>query len=223
MYQRDYMMRMILQLTEVLGQSMGMRRQDKQKQALELTDGLMGRFFRLGSKLLNKLSLADLLSMMRTGDILETEKALAAASLLKEEGDIYEELGNPEESFPRHVKALMLFIEARKEGAKPDWMELDATIHSLADKLKNEKLNSGTRKQIVLFYEQSGNYAKAEDELFRMLENGMDNAPVYGLELYDRLLSKVDDDLEAGGLPRQEVLDAVAELKQLAGVERGEA
>ena len=69
MFQRDYFMRMIEQMTEVLGQVLKLRREQKQVDALQLIDELLDQRFRLSSKLIRSLSDEDLMKVMTTNGI----------------------------------------------------------------------------------------------------------------------------------------------------------
>src|SRR5207245_11050876 len=55
------------------------------------------------------------------------------------------------------------------------------------------------------YYETRGMLDKAEDALFDWLDTSDPEAPNSGLAFYERLSAKNDQDLERGGLPRDEV------------------
>ena len=85
MYQRDYLMRLLEEMTTVLGRVMGMRQQNKITEALWEIDELLQRLFRLNGKLIGTLSPKDLIQMCTFNGVLETEKLQAIAVLLKEQ------------------------------------------------------------------------------------------------------------------------------------------
>ena len=63
-------------------------------------------------------------------------------------------------------------------------------------------------------YEQGGTYARAEDELFALLESAHGHADAIGMgeAFYERLLALDDATLDAGGLPQAEVEAGLAEI-----------
>ncbi|HEV2660598.1 MAG TPA: DUF6483 family protein, partial [Ktedonobacteraceae bacterium] len=68
--------------------------------------------------------------------------------------------------------------------------------------------------KLFAYYELSGQYARAEDTLFDLLETGNNREMVEsGRAFYTRLLAKSDADLQAGNLARDEVDEGLAQLK----------
>ena len=65
---------------------------------------------------------------------------------------------------------------------------------------------------LVRFYELTGQFGRAEDALFDLLDRAGPEAEEFAHALYDRLLAKPDEELAAGNLPRSEILEAVAQL-----------
>ncbi len=64
-------------------------------------------------------------------------------------------------------------------------------------------------------YERSGEFAKAEDALFAMLEAEPMNAGLvdFGIPFYERLQGQSDTSLATGSLPRLELQAGLAELR----------
>ena len=71
------------------------------------------------------------------------------------------------------------------------------------------------QKRLILHYEREGAYADAEDMLFELIDAGHPELIPQGIELYERMLAKPDDELERGKLPRDEVEDGLAQLRAL--------
>jgi len=72
-----------------------------------------------------------------------------------------------------------------------------------------------TQAALMQHYERTGQFAKAEDAFFSILEEQPDNAELldFGIEFYKRLEGQPDDNLIVGGLPRDEVKSSLAELQ----------
>jgi hypothetical protein len=69
---------------------------------------------------------------------------------------------------------------------------------------------------LMRFYEQTGQFARAEDSLFAMLELEPTNPSLldFGLSFYQRLESRSDSVLAEGDLPRAELDAGAEELRQ---------
>ncbi|WP_135550975.1 DUF6483 family protein [Paenibacillus cymbidii] len=218
MFQRDYLLRMIQQMTEAIGAIAGLRKEMKKEQALQTLDETLSKFFRLNSKLLNSLSEKDLLAMMTTNELLSIEHATGVARLLKEEGDIFADGGDDEESYPRYVKALRLFLTVHEHEPDPGFLDLNGEIGGLLERLAPYELPVDVSARLVPYFEQTGQFAKAEDTLFDLPgaaggSSGHEAWVEGGIAFYERLLLLDDDKLEAGNLPREEIEAALADMK----------
>lgn len=220
MYQRDYLLRLIQQMTEALGTIAGLRKEQKKEEALQTVDDSLGRFFRLNSKLMNSLSEKDLLAMMTTNDLLAVEQATGIAAMLKEEGDIYAGSGEDDESYPRYVKSLNLFLVVSAQEPELEFLDIDGEIAGLLSRLEPFVLPLATQRELMAYYERTGSFAKAEDALFDLLEASPGDSGYLldsGIAFYERLLAEDDERLAAGNLPREEVEDGLATLKERKG------
>lgn len=214
MFQRDYIMRMIEQLTQFAAQLAGLRREMKHDQALQLIDEHLGRFFRLNTRLANSLTESDLLAMMSSGGYLETDKVLGVALLLKEEGDIHRDLNHPEESYPRHVKALQLYLAADERGAELGKAGGKERIDELAEALKRYRLPSEVRGRLFRYYDRERRFDEAENWLFDWREAEPEAAVREGNAFYEKLLAESPEALAAGGLPIEEVHLGIEDLTE---------
>ena len=68
-------------------------------------------------------------------------------------------------------------------------------------------------KLLILYHEHQGEYSKAEDCLFELVENGCEEAIQVGESFYSRLLNRTDQELKRGNLPLSEVNEGLQELK----------
>lgn len=217
MFRRDYLVRMVEDMTQMIAKVFSLKAERKTTEALWEIDELLNRHFRLNSRLLNSLSVEDILSMFRIGGTVEADKLQGVARMLREEGGIYGANGQPEEELPRKMKALHLYLAADRHGADAQLLNLKKEIESLLEELSPYRLPAKTERLLPEYYEQTAQYAKAEDSLYRLLESGEEIGPD-GEALYMRLLSKSDEELEAGNLPRDEVEQGLQEWRRLAGL-----
>jgi len=72
-----------------------------------------------------------------------------------------------------------------------------------------------THAMLMQHYERTGDFAKAEDELFAMLDAEPDNERLveFGCAFYRRLLAQSDTALNEANLPRAEVEEGLKELE----------
>lgn len=213
MYTRDYIMRLIEQMAQFIGRVSGLRRENKHTEALWEIDEQYLRLFRLNGRLARSMPPEDLIGMFTTSGVPETEQLQCIAALLKEEGEIYRELGKMEESVPRQVKALHLFVFSALHGADAKLFPTNEEIERLVAELRMYLLPAQVQRLLMAYYEQRGQFAKAEDVLFELLDRKEDVAEA-GLSFYERLLSLGDGELERGGLPRGEVEMGLDQFRQ---------
>jgi tetratricopeptide (TPR) repeat protein len=216
MYQRDYIMRMIEQLTAGIARIAGLRQEKKHQEALATADELLTRLFRMNGNLLRSLSARNIIEMMRMHGHLETEPLKAMARLLKEEGDIYLQMGRFADAYHSHLKALDLLLAAAPEEDDSDGMDLRREIEELLHRLGEYVLPADTLRELCSYYEQTGQYAKAEDIWYELLEQ-KENEPEFvqeTVQFYRRLLRLSDEQLESGRLPRAEVEAGLEQLRQ---------
>lgn len=205
-------MRMISQMTEALGQVMGLRRELKHVEALLVIDELLDKKFRLNGRLIRSLSEEDLISMMTTSGVMEEDNLGAIALLMKQEAEIYEELGKEEASFALHVKCLQLVMRLSLRDAHPSLMNPVKEAYALLDVLSPYELPAATKELLMEWYESQGRFDLAENTLYERIRQGglmLSEAEAF----YHRLLLQPDERLVGGGLPRAEVIQGLADLK----------
>lgn len=214
MFRRDYIVRMIEDMTAMVAKVLTLKQERKTTEALWEVDELLGRHFRLNSRLLNSLSVEDIIDMFRLGNVLESDKLQGVARLLKEEAGIYRAAGNADEALFRAMRSLHLFLYADLHGADREMLDMTAEIDGLLGEVEGYSLPVKTERLLLPYMESLGRYAKAEDSLYRLREQGEDVADE-GRKLYGRLLQQPPELLELGGLPLEEVRQGQEEWDRL--------
>jgi tetratricopeptide (TPR) repeat protein len=212
MYRRDYLLRLMEQMNEAAGTMLGLKRQGKPLEALQTAEEMWKRLLGMNAKLFHSLPEEEIVSLLTHQGIVQTEKLLIAARLLKEEGDAYETLGENEPAYRRRLKALQLMLAADHYGAGTEWIDYPAELDDVLANLRGYRLPPGTLRRLWHYLEQRGRYAAAEDRLYELLE-AEPEAAGEGVKFYERLLGLEDSRLEAGNLPREEVLDGMRLLQ----------
>jgi len=91
--------------------------------------------------------------------------------------------------------------------------EAISAIDEILQTVRDNNLPMDIYEKLLFFYEYRNEYAKAEDCLFKIAENGIDSALKTGESFYERLMEKTDQELEDGNLPRSELEEGLLELR----------
>lgn len=219
MFRRDYIVRMIEDMTGMIAKVFALKQERKTTEALWEVDELMNKHFRLNSRLMNSLSVEDIIEMFRLGGGIESDKLQGMARLMYEEGGIYLAGGNVEEAVPRLMKSLHLYLYAALHGADRDLLNLPEEIDECLNAVEAYRLPAKSERLLMAYMEAVGRYGKAEDSLYRLREHGEDVGKE-GEELYDRLLAKDQNELLRGNLPLEEVAEGREQWLRLNQAEK---
>ncbi|MFC3749885.1 DUF6483 family protein [Paenibacillus sp. GCM10012306] len=219
MFRRDYIVRMIEDMTTMVAKVLTLKQERKTTEALWEVDELLNRHFRLNSRLLNSLSVEDVIEMFRLGGIIESDKLQGVARLLKEESGIYTAAGNREEALFRSMRALHLYLYADMHGADRSLLSMTEEIDELLQEVQGYRIPAKTERLLLPYLESQGRYSKAEDSLYRLREQG-ENVAAEGKAWYERLLLKDPEELERGQLPLEEVKQGLQEWNRLTAREK---
>ena len=221
MINKDYILRMAERFGRYLAIIIGLRQSNKHEEALIYIDDLFLQTTDLTTGFINSASEDMLLNLLSPLGVLNVEKCLWMAMLLKEEANIYENMGQPTESYYRYLKSLFLFIEVSQRDSAVQELDIDAAISDILNKLAEYELPFKTQERLFRYYEKTGKYAKAEDVLFEMVEaeieaSGNKEAIIQqGMAFYGQLMKKSAAALQAGNLSREEVEEGLAQLQAM--------
>ena len=225
MAQRDYILRMFEEMSRALAQIIYHRQIKDYQAAHDLIDEQIRQTLGMGGSFLLALSDDALVSMLTTLGRLNAEKCWLVATLLKIEGDIYEEEQDESRSYHCRLKAGNLFLEALYAQNQRLEIEEVAEVDDLWEKLRDYELPLHTRQLLFWYFEHTGRYEKAEDMLFDILEAEggeslepgaeMEEMREKGEAFYARLLGKSDAALEAGNFSRAEIGESLERLHKL--------
>ena len=217
MVNRDYILRIIERFTRALAHIIFLRETNRHQDALIYIDDLFMQTVGMSSGAINALPEELLMGLMTRMGELNVEKCLWIALLLKAEADTYNELGTTNESYARYLKSLHLFLTAllpEKDIRGSGYFE---EVEAALSALQPYELPLPVRRQVIQYYEQTGQYAKAEDSLFEGIEGDDADSTLFqqGEALYRHLRQKSEDELVAGGLSQEEVREGQAQVEAL--------
>ena len=206
----DYLLREIEQLVQFFVRLF--RLDARQIEELEgEIDRASHEFTGLSFRTLEALPADRLLLLFKPGDRLDVTKAFATAMLLSRAAETRIRLtGEPVNAPFQLAKALILFNECLAEPDERIRRHARAEVETFLPRLLDYEWVSA---DLTRFYELTGQFDRAEDALFDLLKHAGNEAVEFALAFYDRLLTKPDDDLESGNLPRSEIVDAIEQLR----------
>ncbi len=219
MINRDYILRLAEQVGRELSIIMGLRKRNKNEEALIAIDNLIFHKTGLTLGFIRSLSETMLIQALSPLGHLNVETCLWCAVLLKAEGEIYAAMGKENESYYSYIKALYLFLSAYQSEHLPEESSFPLAVKELQDRLAAYELPPHIQLKIFQHNEQIGLYAQAENILFEQLEQAQqDRAELLeqGRAFYERLQKKSDTDLLAGNLSREEVNEGLAQIQRIA-------
>jgi tetratricopeptide (TPR) repeat protein len=156
MTQKDYILRIAEDVGRALAQIIYHKKIQDYQGALSLIDELFKQTLGAGSGFIHAISEETLLAMLTLLGILNLEKALLIATLLKAEGDIYEDLGNPDAAYDSYLKSLNLFLEILLRDDNLHDLRVSPEVEDLRGKLEEYELPLNTRRLLSQYYEQFG-------------------------------------------------------------------
>jgi hypothetical protein len=164
------------------------------------------------------MSDTEILARLIQGEstLLVEAKAFMLATLLKTEGDLVARQGRLEVGREYYLKGLHLLLDTVGRNEITERPDFVPTVEAFVAGLRDAPLPLTTSARLMRHYERTGEFAKAEDALFGMLdiESGNRELLDLGAAFYRRLLDLSDDALALGNLPRAEVQAGLAELDQ---------
>jgi hypothetical protein len=213
---RDYILRMIEEFVCALAKITRLKSQEHWREAGEAIDEEFKRLIGEGAERVNQLSESELLARVIEGDSTQAvrDRTLILVALLKEFGDTSAAQGQIEHSRSSYLKALHLLLDTLNREDVFEWPDFVPTIDAFVMLLRDSPLPMRTHAMLMQHHERAGDFARAEDALFAMLDAEPVNPTLveFGIAFYERLQHQSDEALVAGNLPRAEVEAGLKEL-----------
>src|SRR5260370_1236610 len=171
-----------------------------------------------GAPALARLSETELLARVIQGEptLAVREKTLILTTLLNEAGEVAAAQDRPEEARECRLKALHLLLDVLGRGEIFECPEFVPAVDVVVTSLQDAPLPPRTRALVMQHYERAGEFAKAEDAFFALLEADRASREIvdFGIAFYERLLTQSDAALAAANLPRSEVEEGLKDLQR---------
>ncbi len=156
MINKDYILRLAEHIGRELAILLGLRKREKYQEALIYIDDLLLRMTGLTSRAINALSEEMLLKALSPLGHVNVEACLWIATMLKAEGQIYDDQHNTRESYYRYTKSLYLLLTVLRHEPIEDQMQISTEIQEILTKLESYVLPDNLKKQIFWYYEYNG-------------------------------------------------------------------
>ena len=216
MIRRDFILRQIEQFVAMLAKIAGFTKNEQWQEALTVTAGEFQRLTGMDVQEVVRLSETELLARLIQGEpthVVES-KTFMLATLLKTNGDLIAGQGRLEESRQYYLKGLHLLLDVFGRNEITERPDFVPAVEAFLAGLRDAPLPARTNAMLMCHYERTGEFAKAENALFGMVDAEPASVELleFGRLFYQRLLGLGDDVLMAGNLPRAEVKAGLAEL-----------
>lgn len=220
MLKQDYILRMIEQLAQVLGRVMARVRTEDPTVVHREVEEALKELTGLDFDVLDSLPLPAVLSILQSHSEPNPARILAIAECSFVRAQLADATDDAGTALRARITALTLYMEAlalfHHEALAPAVQRTDSLIHEL----ESFDLPKETLVRLFRYHADASRFADAENSLFELLDRGpVDDALIdEGKSFYRRLLSLDDTELEAGNLPRDEVIDGLSEFEAASTV-----
>jgi hypothetical protein len=214
MINRDYILRMIEQLSRVLAKVLLMKQAKDFSQAAEEIKKAGKQLLGLNADAMELLADRDLIHLWTVNGEVDAGKCALASQLFKTQGDICRDVGDVDGMSRLYEKALSLVVEAINDLREDVPREIVETFEQLASDVDITALPVEFKKRIFHCWGTIGRYGKAEDVLFDIVKENCGYVNE-GKRFYQQILKRSDQELENGNLPRQEILQSLSELDRI--------
>lgn len=211
MLQRDYLMKMTQMLATVLTKVLFNKEKKNYIEAEKEIESAAKTIVGLDLNLIKILNVEDVLKLMKTSDVY-AGRCLISAELLKEYGDILGEKERINESMDIYIKSLWLYLETILTKELPEPEVYYDRINFLIKNLTTPETDTDLKLKIFQYFEFSGQYSKAEDVLFELMDSDTEGIKDKALKFYERLQKKTEEELGKGNFSHGEVEESIEEI-----------
>ena len=185
------------------------------RKAFQIINNKMKEMVGIDIDTVNTVSFETIKGMINVGFENSADKYIALGMLLKFQGY----LCKSQQDISKEIFYYLISISSFNEGFKDDDTYLNnykSSIIEIIDEIQKYELSMEESKEIFVAYELLGKYDKAEDVLYEMINKAKDKdkekMKKLGIDFYNRLLNKNEDDLIKGNLPIEEVKESLKDL-----------
>jgi hypothetical protein len=203
MIRRDYFIKLVQELSSVLMRVFSLKARREFAAALEEIDLALEKYLHLAPDEAIPEKLDHLLRLCGREEGPVNEKVILLADVFYQQGELLTLRKGSGAARRPFLLALGLYLESARHGFVS--LDLIKKTDTLVERMSDAPLPVPILRRLFAYLEDRALYATAENALYEWLDQDSTAAAPEGLAFYDRLLKKIDADLERGGLPRAEV------------------
>jgi len=148
-------MRLIEQFSEALSRILKLKKGENYKKAIAAINQTYNELFGFNSLLINSYGTDDLISIISIDGVPDVNKCIIIATLLKEEGEIFEAQKQKNISLMRYSKSLDIFLRGFLSDSE---IKMDTSFYDLekvVEKLGKKNLTPEIKKRLSEYYEKT--------------------------------------------------------------------
>lgn len=177
---------------------------------MDLIEECYRKYLGFNYTLINNLTCSDLVKLLKHTRLNDYTRITLLGFLVKEEAVIIENCKN-KDPYLKYLRAFELLTQYILLNGFSFIKNQEETIEYVISMLLGYNLDTSVMEKILYVNEALGNFGKAEDICYDILEKNKTFKSNL-ISFYKRLLEKNDDELEKGNLSKTEVLEALKTL-----------
>lgn len=215
MINKDYIMRMIQQLTVVLAKVLLKKENNNLNEANFLLDAAFEDIIGLDYNFIKGISSENILSLMNIdgGKPISAGKIIITAKLLFEKAKIENDIKDNRDYLNNCQKSLFLYLEGFTKGENnDDFIDFIKDVDELAKNFSYEELPDEINYKLFKFYDQYSMYNEAENILFYLKSINFTDIIGEGELFYKNLENLSDEELKLNNFSREEIKTGFKDL-----------
>ena len=221
MIQRDYLMRMIQEFVKMLMTLLESKKAGDWNAVEEDLDRAAKTFLGLDREAVCRLEAEALKqTLINTGPTHEYKiRAQVVSRILTESAQAAARRGDGQRERALLLKALHLLLDTLLSAEPVELLDFTPRVEGIVESLGSATLPPAVLLGLMQYHEHRGDFAQAEDWLFRLCESSPapSGLEAWGEGFYRRLSAQPDSILAGGGLPRREMEDGWKEFLRQCG------
>jgi hypothetical protein len=207
---------MIEQFARVLAKALFNKKAGNYSEAVNELESSFNKLIAFDYNTLAPMSDSEIISLLTLSKESAAAKCIIAAKLFKERTAILEiTSGDKAETEKGYRRSFNLFVEAMLNDDDTYYNEFEgyySDIDAVIDKLDTFSFPFELKYKLFRFYEMTGDYAGAEDELFRLKKMDFDRIKEEGIRFYNDLKELSDTELSEGNFSIVEVMEGLEDF-----------
>lgn len=215
MIKNDLLATKMKQLSEVITKVLTLNEDNNLGESHLVINEAYRQLIGLNSELVEKLPYEDIINLISAYESAEIVKLIILAELLKLSSDLNYIEGKTDIGLNNAYKSLNVYIKAVLMDDETTIGLCKKNIDKIIERVSEYQIPLEGMIGIFKYYEIVDRFDKAEDILYEILEvsDNPTEMAQEGINFYNRLLDKNEEELEQGNLPLDEVNDGIERIK----------